>query len=238
VHFAYTQVLLLILVAVATTAQQPAAPQFTTDQIVSKLTERNRERAANLKGYTGNRTYRLEYHGFPGSKSAEMIVEARYIAPSEKQFRIVSESGSKLILNRVFHRLLTSEQEALDPENQRETAITTDNYNFKLEREEQDNDRRNFVLHVEPKRKNKFLFRGLIWVDAHDFAVSRIEAEPAKNPSFWISKTSVQHRYMKVGDFWLPAQNISKTDVRLGGDATLTIDYRDYVISTQVAQKQ
>ena len=230
--------LALFLAALSALAQTPAAPPLTTDQIVAKLTERNRVRAATLKGYTGKRTYRLDYRGFPGSKSAEMVVEARYIAPSEKQFRIVSETGSKLILNRVFHRLLTSEQEALDPENQRETAMTTENYDFKLEREELDNGRRNFVLRVEPKRKNKFLFRGLIWVDAQDFAVSRIEAEPAKNPSFWISKTSVQHRYSKIGDFWLPAQNVSKTDVRLGGDATLTIEYRDYIISTPIPDKR
>ena len=37
----------------------------------------------------------------------------------------------------------------------------------------------------------------------------RIEAEPAKNPSFWIKKTDIHHEYVKVGDFWLPADNKS-----------------------------
>lgn len=207
----------------------------TAEQIITKLAEHNRQRADALKGYTSKRTYQLHYRGFPGSKDAEMVVEAHYRAPSTKEFKIISESGSKVVINKVFHRLLTSEQEALNQDNQRETAMTTDNYDFKLEREEDENQRHYFVLHVEPKRKNKFLFRGLVWIDATDFAVARIEAQPAKNPSFWISKTEIQHRYVKIGEFWLPQQNISKTSVRLGGVATLTIDYGQYEVSTHVA---
>ncbi len=45
--------------------------------------------------------------------------------------------------------------------------------------------RRNRNQRVEPQTNNKLLFRGRIWVDAEDFAVVRIEAVPAKNPSFW-----------------------------------------------------
>jgi hypothetical protein len=67
-------------------------------------------------------------------------------------------------------------------------------------------------------------------VDAHDFAVTRIEAEPARNPSFWIKKTDIRHVYEKIGEFWLPEQNYTVTTVRLGGKAILTIDYQDYRI--------
>ena len=42
-----------------------------------------------------------------------------------------------------------------------------------------------YVMRVEPLRETKFLYRGTIWIDSQDFAVTRIEAEPAKNPSFW-----------------------------------------------------
>ena len=60
---------------------------------------------------------------------------------------------------------------------------------------------------VEPRRDNKFLYRGEICVNAADFAVESIDAEPAKNPSFWIKKTRIEHRYQKIGQFWLPAFN-------------------------------
>ncbi|MEO6119505.1 MAG: hypothetical protein ABIP12_02355 [Terriglobales bacterium] len=79
-----------------------------------------------------------------------------------------------------------------------------------------------------PKIKNKFLYRGKIWVDAGDFAVTRIAAEPAKNPSFWIKQTQIEQVYGKVDEFWMPMRNRSMTSVRLGGHADLTIDYQDY----------
>src|SRR4051812_6114501 len=226
-------VLLLLSFSQAAAAQEQNKLTLSADQIIAKLTERNRQRAANLKSYTSKRTYHLQYHGFPGSKEADMVVEARFDAPASKQFRVLSETGSKYVINKVFHRLLTSEQEALSPESQKETAMTAENYDFQLLREEMDGNRRYFVMKAEPKRKSKFLFRGLVWIDAQDFAVARIEAEPAKNPSFWISKTDIKHRYVKLGEFWLPSQNISKTGVRLGGDATLTINYGEYVVSAQ-----
>ena len=83
---------------------------------------------------------------------------------------------------------------------------------------------------MEPKRDNKFLYRGEICVNAADFAVESIDAEPAKNPSFWIKKTRIEHRYQKIGQFWFPLSNQSVTNVRMGGTATLNIDYTGYEV--------
>jgi hypothetical protein len=80
--------------------------------------------------------------------------------------------------------------------------------------------------------KDKFLYYRRIWVDAEDFAVVRLEAEPAKNPSFWTRKTKIEQVYVKIGDFWLPSHNYSVTAIRLGGSAELTIDYKDYEITS------
>jgi hypothetical protein len=84
---------------------------------------------------------------------------------------------------------------------------------------------------VEPRRKDKFLYRGRIWVDAGDFAVVRLKAEPTKNPSFWTRKADIEEVYTKVTDFWLPGYNHSVTAIRLGGHADLTIEYRNYEIT-------
>ena len=59
----------------------------------------------------------------------------------------------------------------------------------------------------------------------------RIEATPAKNPSFWTKETKIEQVYAKVGDFWLPLSNRSSSDIRLGGHASFTIDYQDYEIT-------
>jgi hypothetical protein len=88
-----------------------------------------------------------------------------------------------------------------------------------------------YVLAVEPKSHNKFLYRGKIWVDAKDYALTRIEAEPAKSPSFWVKKSEINHKYEKVDEFWLPAENRTDSTIRLGGHALLSIEYSDYKIT-------
>jgi hypothetical protein len=85
-----------------------------------------------------------------------------------------------------------------------------------------------YVLAVNPKTKSKYLYRGKVWVDGTDFAVTRIDAEPAQNPSFWTKKSEIHHEYIKVQDFWLPRRNESVSYIRLGGRATLTIEYDNY----------
>jgi hypothetical protein len=77
---------------------------------------------------------------------------------------------------------------------------------------------------------NKFLYRGKIWVDSNDFAVTRIEAQPSKSPSFWVKRSDVHHRYQKVDDFWLPAENETESWIRMGGHALLSIEYKEYRI--------
>jgi hypothetical protein len=46
----------------------------------------------------------------------------------------------------------------------------------------------------------------------------------------WIKKTGIAHKYVKVDSFWLPAENHTESFVRLGGKATLSIEYQDYKI--------
>ena len=88
-----------------------------------------------------------------------------------------------------------------------------------------------YILQVEPRTKDKFLYRGRIWVDATDFAVVRLEARPAKNPSFWTRNTDIVQVYTKVSDFWLPAPNRSVSTIRIGGLAELSIEYKDYAVT-------
>src|SRR5690349_8420745 len=201
---------------------------LTAEQVVNKLVQRNLEHAQALSAYQGTRIYRLEYHGFPGSRSAEMTVDVKYRSPGTKEFEIRSETGSHLVIDRVFQKLLQSEQEALTEENQARVALNNDNYRFTLVGYESVPTGPCYVLDVEPLTKNKLLYRGRIWVDAEDFAVVRIEAAPARNPSFWTKETRIEQLYAKVGEFWLPLSNRSSSTIRLGGHAYLTIDYQNY----------
>ncbi len=206
-------------------------PLLPVEQIARNLQERNAQRAAALGEFNGTRIYRMQYRGFPSDRDAEMVVSVTYRAPNSKEFRVVSQSGSKLIIDRVFKKLLEGEQEASNEENRRNTALSTQNYDFTSAGYEITPDGAEYVLNLTPKTRNKYLYRGKIWVDAKDFAVVRIEGQPAKNPSFWIKNTEVKHRYAKVNDFWLPAENHTESVIRLGGRAILSIEYKDYKIT-------
>jgi hypothetical protein len=185
-------------------------------------------RATALHAYESRRSYHLIYRGFPSNKEAEVEVVAYYAAPESKSFQVISESGSKMIQERVFSKLLEEERAAAHEETQRQTALTTDNYNFTLLGSRPSPYGGCYRLEVEPRRSNKYLYRGEICVNAADFAVESIDAEPAKSPSFWIRKTRIEHRYEKIGQFWLPASNQTVTNVRMGGTATLSILYSGY----------
>lgn len=93
------------------------------------------------------------------------------------------QSGSKLLLKRVLLRLLDSEKEALQDTNRTRTALTPRNYSFRFLGIEQTPKEMLYVLQVIPKVRNKFLYRGKVWIDSQDCAVAQIEGEPAKNPS-------------------------------------------------------
>ncbi len=204
---------------------------LSTNQVVDNLIRQNSERAAALLHSEATRVYHLVYRGFPGDREAEMTVQAIFNSPSSKEFKVISQSGSRMILDRVFKKLMESEQEAAQPAISARTQLNRDNYSFELVGYEPTPSGGLYVLRVNPKTKSKYVYRGTVWVDATDFAVTRIEGEPAQNPSFWTKRTEIHHEYKKVDAFWLPVRNESVSYIRLGGQATLTIEYKDYRVT-------
>jgi outer membrane lipoprotein-sorting protein len=236
---AFLALAFLPLLAAGAVAQTPAEPNLAAplagEEVVQRMVQRNLERASALRAFEATRTYRLEYRGFPSNREAEMVASVVYQAPESKEFTILSQNGSKLIIDRVFRKLLEGEQEAMKAENRIRTALNTGNYSFELTGYETSGPDSNYVFQVEPKSPSKFVYRGKIWVDARDFAVSRMQVEPAKSPSFWTKRSQIEHTYAKVDGFWLPKQNRSVSTIRLGGLAVLTIDYSQYKIRDPLA---
>src|SRR4051812_19600223 len=182
----------VILCAVTSAAAEDAQANPSAGEIIRKLTAANEQRTNRLKSYRSTRTYEVEYKGFGGDRHAKMIVTATYAA-QQKSFHVVSEEGSKLLLNRVIRKALESEQEAATAEMRSRSALTEANYSFEFLTREVADGKTSFVLQVKPKRKDKYLYDGKIWIDASEFALARVEAEPARNPSFWITSATIEH---------------------------------------------
>ena len=214
----------------AVAQQAGLSAPLSADEVMQRVVEMNEQRAKSLETYSSIRSYHLDCHCL-SHKKADMVVRADYKAPDKKAFTIVSESGSGTVRSRVFKKLLEAEQESMREENQQRSNITPGNYTFQLTDYRKIDGNEFYVLEALPLTKNKFLFRGRIWVNAKDFAITQVEGEPALNPSWWTLKTDFKRTYQKIGNFWLPESNESETKVRIFGTAVLTINYGEYQIT-------
>jgi hypothetical protein len=131
----------------------------------------------------------------------------------------------------VLKRLIESESETSSGRAHRDSSIKPANYDFNLLGEQDLGPYHCLVVEAHPKRNDKYLFEGKVWVDAEDYAVVRIAGQPAQKLSFWITRADFVRQYQKIGEFWLPARDETVVHVRLYGKKILTIDHRDYAIN-------
>lgn len=204
----------------------PAVPPVS--EIVSRLEDADRVRRQTSTGYTGSRTYSVENSRF--HMKATMKVDVIVDGAGRKQFRVLEMTGPGAVKKMVFQKMLDTEAKASTEQD--ETRVSAANYDFEFEKTVVENGRTSFVLQATPKTKNSLLFRGRIWVDSVEYAVSRIEAAPAQSPSFWVKKTGFQHDYKKVGNQWLAEANHSQSDVRMFGTTKVTIEYTGYRLNS------
>ena len=209
---------------------------ITSDELFSKLLEHNRLRDARLQRYAAVRTYALK--DVEGKIRANATVAVHYTAPETKEFKTTSEGGSWVIRSLVFKRLLESETEAATGQQRRDSSIKPANYTFRLIGEQDVGPYHCIVAEAVPKRRDKYLFEGRIWIDSQDFAVVKISGHPAKKLSFWINRADFVRQYQKIGEFWLPRRDETFVEVKLYGKKRLTIDYEDYTINQSVGNDQ
>jgi len=205
---------------------------LTGDDVVAQMLQRNLLRSQQLQQYSAVRTY--EIRNLEGKVAAQAVVRVEYRAPDKKTFSKTSEKGSSIVRHLVFDRLIQSESETSSGREHHNSAITTTNYRFTLAGEEEVGPYHCFVLEAIPKRKDKYLFEGKIWIDAEDFAVVKIAGHPAKRPSFWINRADFVRRYQRIDGFWLPFRDETFVDVKMYGRRVLTVDHQQYVIDPAI----
>jgi hypothetical protein len=204
--------------------------RLTTDGIIAKMLEANRLRSEGLQRYSAVRTYEIK--NSEGKLAAQAVVRVTYEAPDKKTFDKTSEQGSRIVRHLVFDRLMQSEGETSSGREHHDSAITTANYTFELTGEEDIGQYHCFVLDATPKRSDKYLFEGRVWIDAQDFAIVKIAGHPAKKPSFWVNRADFVRQYQKIGGFWLPYRDETSVEVKLYGRKIFTVDHQQYSINS------
>jgi len=203
---------------------------LTGDEIVARMIERNRLRSEHLQSYSAVRKY--EIRNPDGRVSAQAVVRVDYRAPGKKTFEKVSEEGSWVVRRLVFDRLLQSEEETSSGQERRDSAISDQNYRFTIMGEENLGARRCFVVEAKPKRTDKYLFEGQLWIDAQDFGIAKISGHPAAKLSFWINRAEFVRQFQRIDGFWLPQLDETIVDIRIHGRREFRIEHQQYVINT------
>jgi len=207
-------------------ANSPEAAPPPAGEIMAKFEAADLARRKTMPGYTSIREYTVENKRF--HVKASMKVEVAVDETGAKRFRTIQVSGPGAIRKLVFRRMLDTETKASTPDGQAASRICRDNYSFKFIETALLDGRNHYVLEAEPKSANPVLFKGRIWIDAGHLAVVRMEGQPAKNPSFWVTKTHFVHQNAQVNGHWVPALNRSESSIRVFGLSTTRIVYGEY----------
>lgn len=208
---------------------EPLRPGIVEDQIFAELVSHNEARNAALLEYTTLRTYQVV--DLQGRVHAQEIGQMEYRAPDKKTFVVTSEGGSGLIRHMALNPLIASEIATAGGKEHQDSSITPANYTLSLLGEQRVGADRCFVARAIPKRNDKYLFEGEVWIDIQDYAVVRIEGHPAKKLSFWIERANFVRKYQKIDGFWLPQKDETFVQVRLYGKKILTIDHQNYAVN-------
>jgi hypothetical protein len=208
---------------------EPLRSAVTGYFILAQLLAHNERRSGALLEYTAVKRHQVI--DSRGEVYAEEIAHIEDYPPNKKTFVVTSESGSGPNGHFVLDQLIASEIEATAGGDDLDSLITPANYKLDPLGEQQVGAFHCFVAQAIPKRKEKDLFEGKIWIDAQDYAIVRIEGHPVKRPSFWIAREDFVRQYQKIDGLWLPQKYETLVHVRLYGTKLLTIDHWNYVVN-------
>lgn len=199
-------------------------PGMTGKAIVETMRLRERLRRAELEEYSDLRVY--EVRDRSGKVLAREAVTMHYLTPGREFFTTQAASGSWLVRDLVFKRLIESEKITSDGREHHDSAISPGNYHFTLVGVQDIGPYHCFVLRAKPRRKGKYLFVGTLWINKQDYGVVRIAGHPARRPSFWIEHADFVRQYHDVEGFWLPTEDVTFVKVRFFGQRVLVIAHR------------
>ena len=186
--------------------------------ILSSMEEVEQQNPALTRAYKITRKYEAFAAG-DSHPAAQITAELSFAPPDKSAFTLIHVSGSSVV-EKIVRAML--EQETLPPTAGHDGSISRTNYDFVFLREENFNAVPEYVLHIVPKRKEKNLLLGLIWVDAKTFQIRRIEGVPAQSPSIWIKDIHMTLQSGNVDGMWLPIALDAIATVRFSGRYTLT----------------
>jgi hypothetical protein len=230
-HQTWWFLLLYLAAVVAPASAQTRSTIPNVETIIARMAQAQGENRARLRPYIVTRDYKLFGKERHETKS-QVIADVSFVPPDFKKYAIQHANGTGLG-EKIVRRMLESEVEVA--KDYSSTDISPDNYDFRFIGEEDVSGQRCYVLEMLPRRKDKYLLRGNIWVDASTHLLRRTEGEPVKTLSWWVRDVHIALLYGDVGGMWLQTASEATANVRILGQHTMVASHMKYKISELVA---
>jgi hypothetical protein len=219
----YSLIVLLSLVATAWVFPyllhaQEAVTQPKLNSILDSLERTGEQNPALSRPYEVTREYKV-FRSDDLKPMSDVTAQVSFTPPDTKTFKITDAQGSprgKKIVSAILEHEIASAKEG----HQRD--ISRSNYEFVFLREQNFGVVPEYVLHIIPKRKEKGLLLGDIWVDAKTYRIRQIIGVPLKTPSFWIKDLHITVQFAAVNGMWIPVSVDAIATVRFLGIYSLS----------------
>ena len=221
--------ILICLLAAVAVAQTNSTPD--TRNIVDRMLRAQQENKARVRPFTVKRGYLLMDK--QDQQKAHVVANITVLPPNSKQYNIESSSGG--MGEKVLRDVLSKETET--PRNAQRQELSLENYDFQLLGEETVDGRRCFLLSMNPRREEKDLLRGKLWVDAESYNIRRVEGSPAKNPSWWLHDLHILMSFTEVDGMWLRTFTQAVANVRFKGKYVMESRDLEYRFTQQTASR-
>ena len=220
----YSLAILLSLVATAVAfpsslrAQEAETNPPSLDLIIDSLERTEEQNPALSQPYDVTREYKVFREDQPTPVSV-VTAQINFTPPDTKTFQITKSEGSprgKRIVNTIL------EQEIASAKAGHRGDISRFNYDFAFLREQNFGAVSEYVLHIIPKRKERGLLLGDIWVDTKTYHIRQVVGVPLKNPSIWIENLHITVQFADVHAMWIPVSVDAIATIHFLGIYTLS----------------
>jgi len=210
---------LVVLAILTSSAQEASRSADTNPPDLNPILQRweDLQDPARFRPYELTREYKV-FHGPNKQPISEVLAQIEFVPPDVKTYKIVRETGNSWGEKMVRDLLDLETQSA---KNRQGSKMSRANYDFVFLRRENFGVVPEYVLGIIPKRKDKHLLRGQIWVDASSFRIRRIEGVPAASPSFWLKNIHITLQFAPLGGMLVPVSVDAVATVRFFGQYTL-----------------
>jgi hypothetical protein len=221
-------VALLLLIAPGVAAARAQSPDQAA--VIRKVDAAVAARVDNVLGFSDVEHYSVYRGGDETHPAAEMTVRDTYKKGVGKEYTVLSQSGSGMVLHFGLKPLIDNEKTINLPGNVEKSWFTSANYEMTLKPGgvQRLNGRDCYVLAIKPRGKATNLIIGTLWADAKDGSLVQIEGVASKSPSAFAGTTHMMRQYANINGFAMAIHARAESTSMLFGRTVVTIDYSDY----------